>query len=377
MSYYTISIFITILFTTLLAFYYLYKSRDLNLGILISVSTGSLILGLTFYPVYRLLLTILQGTFNMDNRLEAAASVALALVSFLIIILSISFISSFCLPLKLCTIDCCIAIDRLMGKMRKSTKADYLPDNEAGTDTKEKKPVDTTQIIDTMGIEKSGIDHENAAILDSIEKNYEENSLEAYIDENQRSEEASIYKVDASVYSKREPAESYEEKACIQETAYVESEHAESIPEDVCSEETAYVEPEHAESINEDAYFEESAGCEPETVELMSANSSLEETADCETGFSEPANEAELLVLRAFDCKVKGQREQAIQHYTKALEHSSLQGDMVYWIVLDICTLYKQLGLNELACSILNGIAERFGDVISPAIRKEIFNNLK
>jgi len=498
MSDYSVSILITVLFTTLLAFYYLYKSKDLNMGIFISISAGAVILGVTFYPVYRLLLTFLRGTLNIDRKVEIAASIVLVILTFLIMILSMSFIISVSLPAKFCSIDCCVVIDRFVGKVRKGGKAGYSQDDDGRINDKKKKPVDTTQIIDTMGIEKSGIENDSA-YLDINGENYRENSLNTFSGDKLENggtyiiaeEEAGESDSDStesdigeslceeSADCELEYAESIIENVTYMETALCESEVLEDIPEAEALEETedlvpeaeasqeiVDVEPEAAETIETamddisaeeagesdsdstelvigESLYEESADCGLESAESIIENVTYMETALCESEVLEdipeakaleetedlvpeaeasqeivdvepeaaetaetamddiPAEEAdqinceaaesaveenasgyilnkgELLVLKAFDCKVKGHKEQAIKYYTKALNYNDLNSETVFWTVLDICTLYKQLGLNDLALSILNGVSERFGDAIRPKIRAEINNNLK
>jgi len=49
---------------------------------------------------------------------------------------------------------------------------------------------------------------------------------------------------------------------------------------------------------------------------------------------------------------------------------------MIFLIVLDVCTLYKDLGKADLAKLILESYAEKYSDVMDESIRHEIEKNL-
>jgi len=78
---------------------------------------------------------------------------------------------------------------------------------------------------------------------------------------------------------------------------------------------------------------------------------------------------------KAFGLKESGDFEGAILYYMYALEKEP-DNDVVFWIVLDICALYKQLGQTELAKDILESYASSFGNIMSQDIKAEIEKNL-
>ncbi|MCX8129221.1 MAG: hypothetical protein N3I35_03865 [Clostridia bacterium] len=80
-------------------------------------------------------------------------------------------------------------------------------------------------------------------------------------------------------------------------------------------------------------------------------------------------------INEAFRLKENGDKEGAILHYMYALEKNP-EIDAVFWIVLDTCVLYKELGQVDLAKEILEGYVSDFGDVINPDIKAEIERNL-
>ncbi|EPR07700.1 hypothetical protein [Ruminiclostridium papyrosolvens] len=259
----------TILITALLAFYYLYKSRELDLGTLTSVSIGAVILGITFNPAYNTVFGYMERFNNINRDVEFLFFLVIASLFFLILVFTISILVSVFLPDRLSSINCSLVIERFFGR----TKSHFKPEI-----SENKTPE---------------------------------------VSENDESRE------DLSV-----------EEECELISAIEETVACEDVLEDTLKEE-----------VSEDKH--------------------------------EPVNESEILVLKAFDCKVKGQKEQAVQYYTKALDYGNLSNDMVFWVVLDICALYKELGLNELACSILNSVAKRYGNELKPEIRAEIIKNLK
>ena len=108
--------------------------------------------------------------------------------------------------------------------------------------------------------------------------------------------------------------------------------------------------------------------------ELVTAIEEIEHNED--VAKDEQIIDANSLVLKAFECKDSGKKEEAIEHYLSALQYEQ-SNEMVFWIVLDVCALYKQLGLSDLAKIILEGLVSKYGSIIQPDIKKEIMNNLK
>ncbi len=266
---YSIIAALTILSTALLAFYYLYKSSELDLGTFTSVSIGAVILGITFNPIYSTVFGYMNRFNNINRNVEFLLFLIIASLFFLVLVFTISILASVLLPDRLSSINCSLVIERFFGR----TKSHFKPE------ISENKTPEISESDETL----------------------EDLSVE----------------------------ENYELTIAIEETAACDD-TLEDTPQQEVTEAT------HA-----------------------------------------PVNEVEILVLKAFDCKVKGQKEQAVQYYTKALDYGSLSNEMVFWVVLDICTLYKELGLNELACSILSSVAQRYGNELKPEIREEIIKNLK
>lgn len=78
----------------------------------------------------------------------------------------------------------------------------------------------------------------------------------------------------------------------------------------------------------------------------------------------------------AFGLKEKGDFEGAILSFFYALDNGP-SDDVVFWIVLDICVLYKQLGQVELAREVLESYISQFGEIMDEAVRHEIELNLQ
>jgi hypothetical protein len=94
------------------------------------------------------------------------------------------------------------------------------------------------------------------------------------------------------------------------------------------------------------------------SLEPITVNSSLE---DC--------------LNEAFRLKESGDPEGAIQYYMYALDKKPAS-DLVFWIVLDICILYRELNQVEFAREILTAYTEKYSNLMSAAVRKEIESNL-
>jgi tetratricopeptide (TPR) repeat protein len=80
-------------------------------------------------------------------------------------------------------------------------------------------------------------------------------------------------------------------------------------------------------------------------------------------------------IEEAFRLKAQGDLESAIIYFMYALDRNPAQ-ELVFWIVLDICVMYKSLGQVELAFDILNSCHDSFGNIMDEAVRKEIEENL-
>ncbi|TYQ16100.1 UNVERIFIED_CONTAM: hypothetical protein Cloal_2603 [Acetivibrio alkalicellulosi] len=77
----------------------------------------------------------------------------------------------------------------------------------------------------------------------------------------------------------------------------------------------------------------------------------------------------------AFRLKETGDYEGAIYNYLNALDMQP-DDEVVFWIILDICVLYKELGQCELANDILQSYSSMYGQIMEPAIKCEIEKNL-
>jgi hypothetical protein len=361
--YYTEISTLIIIVTSLVAFYLLYRARELSLGILISISLGSITLGFTFLPIFRAVTVLLKESIFMDRSFVFIISVLSVLIIFLIFILIISFIISLVMPNKLASIDCCVVIDNVIAKV----KHGYTENNKL------KKPVDTEQKIDTMGIEKEEV--ESDIILDNV----------AYGDVCACEETTK----DATALQDHSKDSDITEQVNTDDSDMFQSEHVETITSDMSEEIEIY----YSDNNNMGDQISETEVPEVETAEINAVETEVQIQEILEISISEsetqiPAPEAKLekiltedvsdaksLVLIALEKKGDNKKEEAIEYYMKALQRQP-DVEMILWIVLDVCALYKQLGLNELAISILETMANQYGTVIKPEVKKEIMNCL-
>jgi len=77
----------------------------------------------------------------------------------------------------------------------------------------------------------------------------------------------------------------------------------------------------------------------------------------------------------AFRLKEQGDLEGSVINFMHALDKNP-DRSLVFWIVIEICVLYRDLGQNELAYELLNSYYDAFGDIMDEAVRSEIENNL-
>ncbi|MDF2988370.1 MAG: hypothetical protein K0R50_3880, partial [Eubacterium sp.] len=171
MSYYGVSVLIIILVTSLTAFYLLYKAKELNMGILISISLGSLILGFSFVPLFKLMYGILSENISLNNPFTLVITLLIEFFVFLLFVCMISIIISICIPKKIISVDCCVLIDKFRDNIsRNKGGISGKTDNSADDANMLKKSVDTNQIIDTMGIEKGENSKNDEKYASNVEK---------------------------------------------------------------------------------------------------------------------------------------------------------------------------------------------------------------
>jgi tetratricopeptide (TPR) repeat protein len=80
-------------------------------------------------------------------------------------------------------------------------------------------------------------------------------------------------------------------------------------------------------------------------------------------------------IEEAFRLKELGDFEGAIIYYMYALDKKPGR-DLTFWIVLDICVMYKSLGQRELALDILNSYYDIYNDIMDISVKEEIEYNL-
>ncbi len=80
-------------------------------------------------------------------------------------------------------------------------------------------------------------------------------------------------------------------------------------------------------------------------------------------------------INEAFRLKGEGDFESAILHHMYALDKKPNK-ELTFWIILDICVMYKSLGQQELSLDILNSYYEAYGDAMDISVKEEIRKNL-
>ena len=77
----------------------------------------------------------------------------------------------------------------------------------------------------------------------------------------------------------------------------------------------------------------------------------------------------------AFRLREAGDFEGSILYYMYAIDKKP-QKELTFWIILDICVMYRSLGQQDLALDILNGYYDIYGDEMDGSVKEEIVRNL-
>jgi len=101
----------------------------------------------------------------------------------------------------------------------------------------------------------------------------------------------------------------------------------------------------------------------------------INETDNFDETFDAKENSIDSLIEQAFMLKSSGDLEGAILNYMNALEHD-IEDQVVFWLVLDICVLYKQLGKSDLAKDVLESYVTNYGSIMNKDVKAQIINNL-
>jgi tetratricopeptide (TPR) repeat protein len=250
------------------------------------------------------------------------------------------------------------------------------------------KSVDTEQIIDKMGIEnvnmgkedtvndfESDIDYydQNSFGKIAIEGDYAQTGNDFIIDNN-----FIIDEQDSSFENEIFQTENVETNSnvYINESRFDEQTEDEvAVVNEVTDEIDSYREiPEESENQNSGKNNIENDSIDGQTWTLSSEPSA--DNIYYVTDFDNIKNpDVNDYIDEAFRLKSAGDYEGAILHYMYALDKKP-EKDAIFWIVLDTCVLYKELGQVELAKEILESYVTSYGDVMSLSIRTEIEKNL-
>lgn len=222
------------------------------------------------------------------------------------------------------------------------------------------KSVDSEQIIDTIGVNKR-------------EKEVEESDLWSF--------EEAVRKIEIpdepdEAVDAEDASEETENAAVDAEDASEETENAAVDAEDASEEASAFAQAENKSEDTEifletqiviDATKEEiteSINICPDDSRHSSPLQNIDDNATIEE-----------LINKAYELKEKEDLEGAIQCYMQILEHK-LDENVIFWCVVDICTLYKKLGQKDLAKMILDEYYKSFESIMDQSIKDEIEKQL-
>jgi len=154
------------------------------------------------------------------------------------------------------------------------------------------------------------------------------------------------------------------------------------------SQKPAYAGDNYLEQIylNYVAHDDENTGMQEEAVEITGAAAwNAEKSVDSaenidKMGIENRVYDSEAMTIEecideAFRLKQTGDFEGAILYFMYALDKKP-QRELTFWIILDICVMYKSLGQQDLALEILNGYYEAYGDTMDVRLRDDIIRDL-
>ncbi len=109
-------------------------------------------------------------------------------------------------------------------------------------------------------------------------------------------------------------------------------------------------------------------------VDITEKSVDSEENID-KMGLENEITDISEFIEEAFRLKEQGDLEGAALYYMYVLDRKPSK-QLIFWIVLDICVLYKELGQKTLAKDILSGYTEKYSDVMNYDVKTEIEKNL-
>lgn len=326
---YTIVVVITVVLSSIALIYILKRNRLLNLAIIIAIGISSAVVSLLF-PLIFTMLSGFEGTTGVQTGLATAFFASI--IVYITLVLLLSMVISMIITNRIS--------DKIYGALKDSpftkriasmfrkrsdvSSADIPASGEQATeDSWDRETENTKEAADFADI-YTGV----------------ENILEKSVDTMQNTDKmglGEIYKcrLDADYYSKseKESAVSTEQLMEGQDLFGVSS-------GDV--------------TMDEDAGDAKDKTGSPDLEMDLSISECIDE---------------------AFRLKENKDLEGAILYYMYALDRKP-DTDLVFWIILDICVLYKALGQAELAREILESYAASYGDVMDESVKAEIERNL-
>lgn len=404
MAAYIVTVITAILLTSLALIYKFNKSGMLNVRLIGAIALGSIVISLSAPYIFVFLNDLTKGMQSYGFGIFLA--VAMTLLAYLLLVFMLTVLASSFIAEK--------KAEEALKKIADIKFAEYFrkflahSGNAAGAierkldirKIKSEKFVDSERNIDKMGIESISnedtnveISHNinldvNIALADSFVMNEmigvdvgagglnDGDAQNATLAETCEPEAADDSSTVAAVQFEimQEPREtcSYDNIACETEDVVENFASSDVGCNTVCEEDINDMEKlpafHEAEISGEDI---QSAA----SWQLLAGNMPAE--PDIEDAVKDTGNQSGLAksIDEAFRLKENGNYEGALLHYMNALTQKPAN-DLVFWIILDICSLYKELGQLELARDILESYVINYGNVMDASVKNEIERNL-
>jgi|LSQX01.1.fsa_nt_gb tetratricopeptide (TPR) repeat protein len=339
MQLYVAVVFAVIALSSCIILYLFNKNRYYNSFLVYSISAGAFIISISFPIIITVFIEMyktLGGTYVLITGVITYTTLIMLFASVISYIDDKKLGYVFKIPLKRIFIPGKRETFKMFSNVRENIKT--LNDSNTGilgypkTTGQEfgenilEKSVDSDKNIDTMGIE---------AIMNSSAIINYGNNIASVKDNSDEYKNVHFEEVSTQLLS-----------GGFEETLY------------------AYMDDIDEYEVNED-YFEDVLALNEEKVQSVTEGSQVDNSK----------LNIEDYLDEVFMLKDKGDLEGAILHYMYVLDKKP-EDSLVFWIILDICVLYKDLGQAELAREILASYIYEYGEVMEESVRADIERNL-
>lgn len=360
MSTYVLVVLAVVVISSTALFYILRRNHLLNLSLVLSISTASILISIIFPFV---LGTFINYSVNRFNIIWAFLIIVLVYIT-LVLLLTVLIAS-------MITEETEKRINQFFRGIPGRIHAFRQKQSGLGSDD----GINADACLETAAAEDSSTGNNLTDDSSRDELQQAQNNSEKFID-------SSINTGTMGIENIVENSEIVGKNSTDEHTYQDDTEAHEIEVEDPEREDEGLISEEHSgegliigqEAVNDDTEAVSTAAAYEDNSSAESDTGPIDMNQAAETDAVE-ALDLEGLIDEAFRLKQNGDLEGSILHYMYALDRVPGK-DLAFWIILDICVLYKSLGQTELARDVLESCIATYGDVMDAAVRAEIESNL-